>query len=44
MPEKAADLKYNSVYAIKFAQTESVTHWYDDAGKYAVNLFGEVTF
>ena len=44
MPEKVADWKYNSVYAIKFAQTENVTHWYDDAGKYAVNLFGTVTF
>ena len=36
--------KYNSVYAIKFAKTENVTHWYDDADKYAVNLFGTVTF
>ena len=44
MPEKVADWKYNSVYAIKFAQTENVTHWYDDAKKYAVNLFGTVTF
>ena len=39
MPEKVADWKYNSVYAIKFAKTENVTHWYDDADKYAVNLF-----
>lgn len=44
MPEKVADWKYNSVYAIKFAKTENVTHWYDDADKYAVNLFGTVTF
>jgi hypothetical protein len=44
MPEKVADLKYNPAYAIKFAPTEKLTHWYDDAGKYAVNIFGEVTF
>lgn len=44
MPEKVDDLKYNPVYAIKFALTEKLTHWYDDAGKYAVNIFGEVTF
>ena len=44
MPEKVDNLKYNPVYAIKFALTGNVTHWNDNAGKYAVNLFGEVTF
>lgn len=44
MPEKVDDLKYNSAYAVKFALTDNVTHWFDEAGKYAVNIFGEVTF
>lgn len=44
MPEKAAALKYNAVYAVKFARTETLTHWQDAAGKYAVNLFDELTF
>ena len=44
MPEKVDNLKYNSVYAVKFALTGNMSHWYDNAGKYAVNIFGEVTF
>lgn len=44
MPEKVTDLKYNSAYAVKFAPTEKLVHWYDDEEKYAVNIFGEVTF
>lgn len=44
IPEKIVGWKYNSAYDIKFALTDNVTHWYDDAGKYAVNLFGTVIF
>lgn len=44
MPEKVDNLKYNSTYAVKFAPTDKLTHWYDAAHKYAVNLIGEVTF
>lgn len=44
MPEKEASLKNNATYAVKFAPGEKVTHWFDAAGKYAVNVFGEVTF
>lgn len=44
MPEKVDNLKYNSTYAVKFASTDKLTHWYDAANKYAVNLIGEVAF
>lgn len=44
MPEKSASLKNNAIYAVKFAPSEKLTHWYDGAGKYAVNLLDEVTF
>lgn len=43
MPEKTDNLKYNADYAIKFALANGVTHWQDNAGKYVVNLFGEIT-
>ncbi len=44
MPEVASDLKYNSKYAVKFATSDWVTSWSDEAGKYAVNVVGEASF
>lgn len=44
MPEVASDLKYNADYAVKFAVSEQMTPWSDDAGRYAVNVVGEISF
>lgn len=44
MPEVASNLKYNSKYAVKFAVSNLMTPWNDEAGKYAVNVVGEVSF
>ena len=44
MPEVASELKYNSKYAVKFAVSEQMMPWNDEAGRYAVNVIGEVTF
>lgn len=44
MPETSDALKYDSKYAVKFALSDFVSAWNDSAGKYAVNIVGEVTF
>ncbi|MCR2004824.1 DUF4874 domain-containing protein [Bacteroides acidifaciens] len=44
MPEVASNLKYNADYAVKFAVSEQMTPWSDDAGRYAVNIVGEISF
>lgn len=43
MPEVASNLKYNSKYAVKFAVSDLSSPWNDEAGKYAVNIVGEIT-
>lgn len=44
MPEVASNLKYNADYAVKFAVSEQMAPWSDDAGRYAVNIVGEISF
>lgn len=43
MPEVASNLKYDNKYAVKFAVSDLSSPWKDEAGKYAVNVVGEIT-
>lgn len=43
MPEVKSDLKYNSKYAVKFAISNLMIPWNDAAGRYAVNVIGDVS-
>lgn len=43
IPEVASNLKYNGNYAVKFAVSDLSSPWSDEAGRYAVNVVGEVS-
>ena len=42
MPDPDKSLQYNGVYDVKWVPNKNLSQWYDNDGKYAVNIIGEV--
>ncbi|MDR2473021.1 MAG: DUF4832 domain-containing protein, partial [Tannerella sp.] len=44
IPDGQSPLVHNSLYDVKLAPNDVVSHWTDTENKYAVNVIGEVGF